>query len=198
MKATLQNYLEKRYAAQSADSYRRGIELYTSNFKNAEKANYQQIIENIGHLRNRYKNPKTLTRLLAHIKAYYDFLYQTGKRKDNPAKSIRLRDKQNRDIQLQDLFSTAELENLLNYRERTKLLTERNKVLMSLLIYQGLTVGELEGAKISDIDLIEARIRIKATVNTNERELPLKPTQILLFQSYLERVRPKLLKEAKT
>ena len=44
----------------------------------------------------------------------------------NPAKSIRLRDKRSRDIQLQDLFKTTELEQLLEKKERYQLLKNRN------------------------------------------------------------------------
>ena len=191
---TLEEYLHARYTVETIKAYKREIEIYQNNFKQAEKADYKAIVQYIGSLRNRYHNPRTINRILASIKAYYDFLSSSGKRKDNPAKSIRLRDKQNRDIQLQDLFSKEETEVLLNRKERYRQLESRNKVVMSLLIYQGLTPHEISSLTLEDINLETAGIYIKATSSTNSRTLGLKPTQVFLFQQYQREIRPMLLK----
>ena len=195
---TLEEYLHRRYTAETVKAYKREIEIYQSNFKQAQQADYQAIVHYLGLLRNRYHNPRTISRILASIKAYYDFLSSSGKRKDNPAKSILLRDKQHRSIQLQDLFSKEETEPLLNRKERYPTLESRNKVLMSLLIYQGLTPYEIVVLKLGDINLREASIYIKPTSSNNSRTLGLKPRQILLFHRYEKEIRPKLLKGALT
>jgi len=193
----LEEYLREQYSSGTAKGYKREIEIYQSNQKEAEKANHKEIVNYIGKLRNRYSNPKTINRILASIKAYYTYLNQTGKRKDNPAKSIRLRDKQNRDIQLQDLFTIEELENLLNRKERYNLLITRNKVLTSLLIYQALKPNELETITIHDINLETATIHIKASGKNNGRVLNLKPNQIMLLHQYTNETRPKLNRDPK-
>ena len=188
----LEEYLREQYSSGTAKGYLREIEIYLGNCKEAETASHKDIVNHIGNLRNRYSNPKTLNRILASIKAYYTYLNQTSQRKDNPAKSIRLRDKQNRDIQLQDLFSTEELENLLSRKERYNLLTIRNKVLTSLLIYQGLKPNELETITINNINLDQGTIHIKSQSKTNGRTLQLKPTQIMLLHQYVHETRQKL------
>ena len=152
----------------------------------------------IGILRTRYSNASTLNRILAGIKAYYDFLCYTNQRSDNPARSIKLRDKRSRDIQLQDLFATEELEALLNRPERYNNLAHRNRVLISLLIYQALLPGEMEALTVQDINLSTGSIYIKPTASTNKRELQLKPNQILLFYQYIHEIRPKLLHQNKS
>jgi integrase/recombinase XerD len=190
----LKEYLQQRYSKATAKAYEKEIENYTGNYPKAEKAVYKDITDYLGVLRKRYSNGKTVKRILASIKAYYEFLNYTGKRKDNPARSIRLRDKENRDIQLQDLFTPEELESLLNRAERYNELEYRNKVLMSLLIYQALQIRELAALTVNDINLQEATIYIKATTKTNSRELQLKSNQILLFHQYINEVRNKLLK----
>ncbi|MFN3406036.1 MAG: tyrosine-type recombinase/integrase [Cytophagaceae bacterium] len=189
---TLQDYLHQRYTARTAEAYLREIENFRSNFKRADKAVHQEIVEHLGALRKRYSNGKTIRRILASLKAYYDFLSHTGKRKDNPARSIILRDNTNRDIQLQDLFTEKELESLLERKERFNLLTYRNRVLISLLIYQALVPTELENLTVNDINLEAASIYIKGTSKTNAREIPLKPMQIMLLHQYITEVRPKL------
>lgn len=138
---TLESYLQQHYSPDTVKAYQREIEIYKSNFKEADKAVYKDIIHYIGLLRQRYSKAATISRIVSSIKVYYDYLCSEGIRNDNPAKAIKLRDKQSRDIQLQDLLTTEELETLMNRKERFNKLDYRNKVLMSLLIYQALHPG---------------------------------------------------------
>jgi integrase/recombinase XerD len=57
------------------------------------------------------------------------------------------------DIQLQDLFTSSELEQLMERKERYESVRIRNQVAISLLIYQGLRLTEAEQLKVQDIDL---------------------------------------------
>ncbi len=111
-------------------------------------------------------------------------------------KYLKLRDKRNKDIQLQDLFTTEELELLLEREERYADLKLRNQLIISILIYQGLSTGELVNLELNDVNLQEAEIYIKSSSKLNSRTLQLKPRQIMLFYEYLYQLRPKLLKEA--
>jgi len=192
---TLQDYLEKHYTKKTAACYKREIEVYQANNPKAKKYTYTEIVNYIGVLRGRYKNVKTISRIVASIKVYYNYLCAVNLRKDNPGKSIRLRDQQSRDIQLQDLFTAEELEKLLTgKRERYGSLDYRNKVVISLLIYQALKPSEIESLQTTDINLEEASIYIKASSKNNSRTLALKANQILLFKTYLDEIRIKLLK----
>jgi integrase/recombinase XerD len=191
--SAIEKYLQEHYTKQTAKAYVREIEIFITNNPNSKKYTYADVVNYIGALRNKYNNAKTINRILSSIKAYYS---SSNQRKDNPTKAIKLRDKISRDIQLQDLFTLDELEQLLTIKqERYTALEHRNKVLMSLLIYQGLQPRELASIKLSDINLQEATIFIQASNNTNSRILPLKANQILLFQYYQTDVRNKLLKE---
>lgn len=189
---SLEDYLKDRYTERTAEAYQREIEAYLQNFAKARTAVYKDITEYLGVLRIRYNKPGTINRILCSIKAYYDFLNYSGKRKDNPARAIRLKDNRNRDIQLQDLFTEKELESLLERKERFNLLTYRNRVLTSLLIYQALLPTELENLAVNDINLTNGMVYIKATNITNSREIPLKPTQIMLLHQYIHEIRSKL------
>ena len=82
-------------------------------------------------------------------------------------------------------------------KERYTALKVRNEVLMSLLIHQALRPKEVANLQLSDIDLAQARVFISATNTTNSRYLPLKAAQILLFQTYQEKIRPALLSKNK-
>jgi len=194
----IENYLQKHYSPDTAKAYKREIEIYLSNYPTAEKANYKDLTNYIGLLRNRYSKSSTISRIVSSLKGYYDYLCSEGIRNDNPTKAIRLRDKQSRDIQLQDLFTTEELEILLNRKERYTNLDYRNKVLSSLLIYQALHPREMESLLIENINLHSGSIYIKPTYKTNSRTLQLKPNQILLFHQYINEIRPKLLQQTQS
>lgn len=192
----IENYLKKYYTKKTIEAYLREIEIYISNNTSAKNYTYAQIVNYIGVLRQRYSNSRTINRIVSSIKVYYDFLCFTGKRNDNPTKSIYLKDKQSRDVQLQDLFSTEELESLLTAKaERFNNLDYRNKVLMSLLIYQALKPYEMQLLQIDDVNLEEGTIYVKQSAKTNSRTLPLRANQILLFKIYMDEIRLKLLQD---
>lgn len=191
----LDEYLKQHYSNDTAIAYGREIAIYCSNYPEADKAVYKDVLNYIGSLRNRYNNASTLNRIVSSIKVYYDYLCQEGIRYDNPARSVQLKDQRSRDIQLQDLFTVEELERLMHRQERYRYLDYRNKVLISLVIYQALHPAEMETLHTSDINLADGTVYVKATPKTNSRILSLKPNQILLFHQYITEIRPKLLQE---
>jgi integrase/recombinase XerD len=195
----INEYLQRHYTQKTAKVYSREIEIYTINNPTAKKYTYAEIVNYIGLLRIKYSNAKTINRILSSIKAYYNYLCFIGIRKDNPTKSIRLRDQQNKAIQLQDLFTSTELETLLTSKqERYINLDYRNKVLISLLVYQALKPNEIEALQVAEINLDEATIYIKPSAKNNSRTLALKANQILLFKKYLEEIRIKLVQGNET
>jgi integrase/recombinase XerD len=192
----LEIYLKKHYTKKTIKAYCREIEIFIANNPNCKTYTYADLVNYIGVLRKRYTSRNTLNRILSSIKVYYSYLCFKQERRDNPTKSIKLRDKQNRDIQLQDLFTTEELEKLLTAKtERFINLDYRNKVLISLLIYQALKPNEIEALQVDDINLEQATIYIKSSIKSNSRTLGLKATQIILFKNYIDDIRLKLLRE---
>jgi integrase/recombinase XerD len=192
----LEIYLKKYYTQKTVIAYSREIEIFITNNPNCKTYTYAELVNYMGVLRTRYTSRNTLSRILSSIKVYYSYLCFKKERRDNPTKSIKLRDKQNRDIQLQDLFSTEELEKLLTAKpERFINLDYRNKVLISLLIYQALKPNEIELLQVEDINLEQATIYIKSSIKSNSRTLGLKANQIILFKNYIEDIRLKLLRE---
>ncbi|WP_310555474.1 site-specific integrase [Flavobacterium sp.] len=188
----LEDYLSQSLMQSSVESYVYDINKYKKNNKNADKYDYQKVMQYIEILRNEH-SVSNVKRVIASIKKYYDYLIEIGKRKDNPARAIRIRDGRENPIQLQDLFTEKELQILLVPRiERYPFLIKRNKIIMSLLVNQGLRIGEIENIKISDIDLEKACVQIHKTGITNARNLPLKAEQILLLYEFINQDRNKL------
>ncbi|MFM7856394.1 MAG: tyrosine-type recombinase/integrase, partial [Flammeovirgaceae bacterium] len=124
----------------------------------------------------------------------YDYLLHTGTRKDHPCKGITLRDARRKNLQMQDLFSTQELESLLVSKPKSqhdrKTYTVRDRLLLSLLVYQGMARTEISKIEIGDINLEEGTIKARGDERTNSRTLPLKAKQIHLIYEYLNNQRP--------
>lgn len=192
----LKSYLQKNLSPATAVRYERDLQYFFLQLKNPNAASYKQIMDVIGTLRKEYSNPKTVNRILAAIKKYYDYLLHTGTRKDHPCKSITLRDTRRRSLQLQDLFTTQELEHLIESKPKSqhknrKTNQIRNKLLLSLLVYQGMARTEISKIETSDINLEEGTIKAKGDERTNSRTLPLKAKQVHLIYEYMNKERPR-------
>ena len=198
-------YLQKTVAPSTQKRYERELKLYfnylsklvdndSCTTEKPAEAGYEQIMNYLGYLRQKHTEGNTVNCALHAIKKYYDCLMSMGIRADHPAKSIRLRDKKSRDIQLQNLFTAEELTTLLLLRkERYQVLKNRNLLILSLLIYQGLTTGECCNIDRSDIHLPGQTIYIKSSRRSNRRTLELKENQLEYLMDYLSTDRPKLL-----
>lgn len=99
----------------------------------------------------------------------------------HPCKSLLLKDKTDRSITTEILFTSEELNTLLEREDKAiPKLKLRNKIIRQLLVYQALTIKELITLTIDDIDLQNCSIIIK-----NSRVLELHPKQILPLQQYI-------------
>ncbi len=195
---TLEQYLLKKYSKSTLHSNLYNIKRFTCYYQEkAETAQYKDILHYIEYLRKNHDlHPKTLRHCLYAVKIYFNYLLETGKRNDHPCSELLLKDKVNRQIQVDNLYSAESLENFLQTHQlkRKKHLQRRNEIIISLLIYQALTVTEIVQLETQNIDLEKGEIHIKGNHHQQSRNLPLQAKQILLFYTYLEEDRVKLLK----
>lgn len=188
----IENFLQNELSKQTIKSYLYEIEKFKKHYKSPEKLNYQELMNYVELLRKNY-NPQSIRRTIYAIKKFYDYLLEIGKVKYNIAKNIKIRDGKENPLQLQELLTEKELLKLLEPRkERYKILEKRNQIILSLLINQALLVSDIENLRIEDLDLKNAKIKVKSTGITNERILDMKAEQILLFYQYLQEDREKM------
>lgn len=186
---SLLEYLKKELSGGTIKTYLYEIEKFKKHYKNPEKLSYQNLMEYVELLRKNY-NPQSVKRTVYAIKKYYDYLLETGKIKTNIATNIKIKDGKENSVQLQELLTEKELQKLSESRkERYPILEKRNQIIMSLLVNQALLVGDIEKLKIEDLDLQNAKIKVRKTGITNSRILDLKAEQILLFYRYLKEER---------
>ncbi len=200
---TIRQYLQKKYSQSTLKSNLYNIRRFTDYYgRRAAKATYQDVLNYIEHLRKNYDlHPRTLRHCLYGVKLYFNYLLETGKRTDHPCSELYLKDKINKQIQVDNLYSPETLERFYeSYEIKKKLhLLNRNKIIISLLVYQALTVNEIVSLEISNIDLDKGKIFIKesseiTSKSPRSRTLPLQAKQILLIQKYLKNDRKNLRK----
>ena len=194
----LENHILEQHSSKALYGYMRIIKQYLSYIgeEAAKTAVYSHIVEYIGILRKQGVHPKTVRNRLFAIKMYYQWLVDSGQRDDHPCRDLYLKDRINRAIPVETLFSEKELDDILkNYVDRLPLTGQRDTVVLSLAVCQAITNTEMIELKVSDIDLQRGTLALPGCVKTNARVLPLKADQIMLFNNYIKYCRPLLLRK---
>ncbi|PLX01111.1 MAG: integrase [Marinilabiliales bacterium] len=193
--ATFEEYLfNAGHTEQTVKSYLYTIDIFLSICKNADKFKYKDIVQYFEQEGKRLDNYGSRSRVLSAIKKYYDYLIDAGKRNDHPCRNLYLKGQQTKGVIIHDLFSGSELEQLLDREERYGDLRIRNKLTMSILIYQGLSSGELKDINLRHINLDNGIIYIPESRKQSRRHLAMEPKQYALFDRYISEVRPKLIR----
>jgi len=189
----LESYLKENYSLTSVNSYKNIINRYLLAVgERADKGSYTDVLDYIGLLREQNLHPKSLRNNLFAIKIYYRYLVATGKRNDHPCQYLYLKDQINRAIQVESLYPKELLQELYeNYQAKNPENQDRDKIIISLLIYQALTVLEISQIEVSNVNLESGTVKIKSNSKNKGRTLSLKPNQILLFHNYLKNERKK-------
>lgn len=187
------SYLHSIHHSQtSIKSYEFIIKRYLKDNPNAMYYGYWDVFN---YIKKRILNKleyKSVYLLQAGIKKYYNFLIKIGIRETHPCASLFLKQKRTPLIH-QDLFTTSDLELLLRRPERYGMLKLRNRIIISLLIYQGLTLSELVGLKIKHFNRDNGSLHINRSRTLNHRVFYLTPKQQDLINIYLKRDRPNLI-----
>ena len=74
---------------------------------------------------------------------------------------------------------------------------KRNKVIVGLLVYQGLTTQNLAQLQVDNVQLRKGKLEILGTKQSNGRTLDLKPWQLMELMEYVNEIRPEILQQTK-
>lgn len=197
---SLKEYLQEHYSQTSVQGYESIILRYRTYMNDkAETATYNDVLEYIGYLRKLQLHPKSLRNNLFAIKIYYRYLVETEKRTDHPCQKLYLQDQINRSIAVESLYSPVVLEELLKtHKAKNPSHQKRDEIIITLLIYQALTVLEITQIELHQIDLEQGTVKITGNVKNKGRTLHLKSNQVMLFYNYIHEIRPIILQANKT
>jgi len=157
-----------------------------------EKIGYNDLLSYRNHCREKGNKKSSINQKLSVVGLWLNMLIQRGKRKDNPARDLYFRKVSKR--LPSNIIPVKELEETLKNFPIETLADVRDKLLFSLMIYQGIIkAGELESIVTSDVDLTEGKLYIHESAKANTRLLELKASQIIILQQYLGNTRPAIL-----
>jgi integrase/recombinase XerD len=160
-----------------------------------EDARYNDLLNFIDFCNLEGNSKKHINGKLRSIRNFYEYLKTENKDLVNPALNLHI--KGTRHKLPSGIISYPALESLYqNYPNKT-LREKRNKVILSLLVYQGITTGELHRLEPFHLKLKQGRVHVPGTRKSGSRALELKPFQILELHGYLTKTRPGILKGLK-
>lgn len=167
----------------------------TSKHITIEALNYKQLVKYIATLKDNHK-PETINTHLIAIKHYLNYLIEQEYITENIADGLKVRGGTKK--VLQNLLDADELEDLYySYETQNKrsnfyfkATSKRNKVIVGLLVYQGLVSNNFNRLKVDDVNLQRGTIYIVSTLRNAPRTLQLKPWQIMQFKEYIDEVLP--------
>jgi len=159
-----------------------------------DRVTYKNLLTYVQYLKEskKYKR-QSINQELRAIKLYYDMLIEYNEVSENPAENLTIRGK--RKSILKELLSEEELENLYysydtNHHDTFfKATKQRNKVIIGLMVYQGITSVELYQLKEEHLELTKGKIYIPSTRRSNKRTLKLQPSQIMEMIEYITKAR---------
>ena len=167
---------------------------------------YNDLMQYVQTCQQRGVAQKTIAHYVSDLRKLFDFLISEGMGNDNPAAFIKLRGIKRRVYHA--ILSPQELQRLYQQypvvirhepgkiippRERNQLSRQRNKVMVGLLVNQGLRVEELKALTVQYLQLREGRITVHHQRRTAERVLELEAAQVYELMDYLADTRKQLL-----
>lgn len=160
---------------------------------------YNDVVAYVNDCKKKDNKQRTLQIKVNYIKHYYNCLINQNEAIENPCSNVEIKGVK-RKI-LYETFTTEELENIYKtFANQTpstglgsNLTLKRNKIVLGLIIYQGIRSEELARLTTVDIKLREGKIFIAASRRTNEREMSLEAHQLYDLIDYINDTRKMIL-----
>jgi site-specific recombinase XerD len=202
--------LLKRYSPATAATTIRATEYFrqwaaTENMFELEEINYADAMMFMQWSSKHGASQKTIANYLNHIRKFYQFLMSEGEVKENPVAHIKVQGIKRKIYY--DVLNTEELKTLYQLyptsiviqdkhmppQSKNILSRKRNKVILSLIIYQGLRVEEVARINLQDLQLREGKITIHSQRRTAARTMKLESHQVYELMDYIHEIRKEFL-----
>ena len=183
----LQN--EKRVSLNTLQSYSRDIHQF-ENYLSQNRINYvkvdnKKIHEYLKHLQDLNKKTSTISRSLASIRSFYQYLIRVKKIKYDPTENIQSPKVEKR---VPSVLTSEEVEKLLSQPKDVDLKGTRDKAMLEVAYATGMISLNVE-----DVNLEEGFITCKSA--SKQRSIPLGSISIAALREYIRDARPIMIKD---
>ena len=186
--------VDKKLSKNTLESYQRDILQYKEyiienninyvNVKNEDIINYLEYLHTIN------KKSSTISRHLASIRLFYQYLAKSKIVKEDPTKGI-----QSPKIEKKapSVLSSQEVSLLLDQPKGEDLKSIRDEAMLEIAYATGMRVTEIISLNISDIDLTNSSVTCKT--ENKQRIIPLGKMSLHALQEYMETARLNMIKD---
>lgn len=197
--------LEKGFEETSVGVYATQVAYFLNWLENeqlcSENVCYNDMMNYVRHLKDREIKQDTISKYMGYLKHYFNFLVSKGEILSNVIQHVDIHGV--RKTGLYRVFTQEELDTIYQEFPNGKQLFEgmltdaeqRDKVILSFFIYQGITTTDLRKLTEQSVSLETGMLHIPGSKRINARTLELNPRQVLDIQRYLQVARMNILKE---
>lgn len=191
--------LEKGLSTNTIGAYKRDLKKYQSfleeqNNSHIDFVDRQTIQQSLGYLQDQGISAKSLARFISTIRSFHQFALREKYAAKDPTVLI---ETPKYDKKLPDVLEVDEVLALLEAPDLSKNNGYRDRTMLELLYATGMRVSELIQIKVEDVNIIMGFVKVFGKGN-KERIVPLGETVIDYLETYMETVRPQLLKKTVT
>ncbi|MCI8360967.1 MAG: tyrosine recombinase [Clostridiales bacterium] len=190
--AAFKTYLaeQKQVSSNTLESYLRDLSQFSAyavsrQTEDLADAGQELVLEYVASLEAAGRSHSTITRVLASIRCFYQYLLMTGGVSSNPAKGVKVSKAEKK---LPEILTNQEIELLLAQPNPLDHKGCRDKAMLELLYATGIRVSELIDLRIHDVNLEVGILHLKGT--KSERIVPMYPAAVKAIADYVLRVRP--------
>lgn len=201
MEKQIKNFLdflknEKKVSNNTLQSYQRDIVKY-SEYIVKENINYLKADEKVirkylEYLSEIGKKASTISRNLASVRSFYQYLIRVKKVKEDPTDSI---ESPKVEKKIPSILSTEEVELLLNQPKDIDLKGTRDKAMLEFAYATGMRVTEIISLDVDDVNFEEGYVVCKT--EAKERNIPLGTISLNALKEYMEKARNILIRDPK-
>ena len=134
------------------------------------------------------KSAASVTRFLAAVKSFYNYLMSVGEVEANPAAGVAAAKAERK---YPEILTSKEVELLLEQPRCVDAKGRRDHAMLELLYATGIRVSELVSLELDDLNLAAGVLRCRS--KGKERIIPLYPEAVKALLDYLWNVRPRLI-----
>ena len=196
----LKNYIaymknDKALTSNTLEAYIRDITqfkeyLVQNNIKDSTKVNKTIIITYLMFLQKEGKAPSTISRNLASIRCYYQYMLNNNLIKEDPTYNLRSPKPERK---LPSVLTKEEVDILLSQPKGDDFKGVRDKAMLELLYATGIRVSEIVALNLDDVDLELGQLIIEDD-RLDVRVIPIGNMAIKYLKKYIYEYREKVLK----
>ena len=188
----LQN--DKKLSDNTLQSYRRDITQFESYVEENQidytKVSEKDVKDYLDYLQDIGKKSSTVSRNLASIRSFYQYLVRTKKVLVDPTNNIQAPKIEKR---VPSILTAKEVELLLEQPKNVDLKGIRDKAMLEFAYATGMRVTEIISLNLEDVNFEEAYVSCKT--GTKQRNIPLGTMSLKALKDYVEEARPYIIKD---